>query len=87
MVSTASDTYPLPVGVTFSAATPGNLTLQEVVDQLNNSSDPSIRNFTYTLMPVGVAGSIAANSPDVLGFSSGEFSVDNTSYLTPVGRT
>jgi hypothetical protein len=87
MVSTASDTYPLPVGVTFSAASPENLTLQEVADQLNNSTDPSIKNFTYTLMPVGITGATAANTANLLDTSLEDFAVTASIYATPVNRT
>jgi hypothetical protein len=87
LVSTASDTYPLPIGVTFSASSPGNLTLDEVAEQLNNSTDPSIVNFTYTVMPIGVTGAASANTGNLFNTEIGDFAVINTTYLTPVGRT
>jgi hypothetical protein len=87
LVSTASDTYPLPIGVTFSASSPGNLTLDEVAEQLNNSTDPSIGNFTYTVMPIGVTGAASANTGNLFNTEIGDFAVINTTYLTPVGRT
>jgi hypothetical protein len=60
-ISTASSTYPFPIGVTFTDE-PGGLTLQDVADQLNSSNEPHITNFYYRPMPsdVGSLNSIAS---------------------------
>jgi hypothetical protein len=47
-ITTANTTYPFPVGVTFGGST---LTLQQVADQLNSSTDPNITNFYYRPIP------------------------------------
>jgi hypothetical protein len=86
MVTTASDTYPFPVGVTFSAAVSGSLTLQEVADQLNSSSDSSITNFYYEIMPPGIDGSTLADSAEFINANSADFSSAPNAFLTPPWR-
>ena len=79
---TGSPDYPFPVGVTFAAATGGSLTIQEAVDQLNNSSDPYITNFYYQAMP-SVYGATAANLGNLVNQSISSISITPSSSPPP----
>ncbi len=86
-VSTATELDPAPVGVTFTAASSSSLTLQEVADQLNAASDSYIRNFYYTIAPVGVSPSTLANNSNLVNTSEDAFTVTASSGTTPPYRT
>ena len=64
-VSTGNETYPFPVGVTFSAtgsvSPSGYLTLGSAVSELNSSTEPHISNFHYQVYPYG-AGDLSAGT-------------------------
>ena len=64
-VSTGNETYPFPVGVTFSAtgsvSPSGYLTLSSAVSELNSSTEPHISNFYYQVYPYG-AGDLSAGT-------------------------
>lgn len=62
-VSTANEFFPFPVGATIQPGV-SSLTIQELADQLNNSSDPNITNFYYRPIP-NESGSLDVNSPPV----------------------
>jgi len=87
LVSTATELYPAPVGITFSASNANSLTLQEVADQLNQSSDDYVRNFYYTIAPVGVTPSTLANTSNLVNTSDDAFSVTASSGTTPPYRS
>ena len=86
-LSTATELYPAPVGVTFTAASPSTLTLQEVADQLNNSSDDYITDFYYTVMPPGIDASTLANTSDLVNTSENLFAVPASGGTTPPYRS
>ena len=86
-LSTATELYPAPVGVTFTAASPSTLTLQEVADQLNNSSDGYITDFYYTVMPPGIDASTLANTSDLVNTSENLFAVPASGGTTPPYRS
>jgi hypothetical protein len=86
-LSTATELYPAPVGVTFTAASPSTLTLQEVADQLNNSSDDYITDFYYTVMPPGIDSSTLANTSDLVNTAENLFAVPVSTGTTPPYRS
>jgi hypothetical protein len=49
-VSTANEFFPFPIGITVQPGV-SSLSVQELADQLNNSSDPNITNFYYRPIP------------------------------------
>ena len=59
-ITTANTTYPFPVGVTFGGS---SLTLQQVADQLNSSTDPNITNFYYRPIPSDSGNLSSHNGP------------------------
>ena len=67
-ISTGNETFPFPVGVTFSGS--GSLTLSEVAAQLNASSDPHITNFYYRVMPSEAGNESSISGPTQTQFSS-----------------
>lgn len=62
-VSTANEFDPFPVGITVQPGV-SSLTVQELANQLNNSSDPNITNFYYRPIP-NESGTLPLNSPPV----------------------
>ncbi len=63
-ISTGSEPYPFPVGVTFGGTgAGGSLTLASAAEQLNSSTDPSITNFYYRVMPSNYAESLTTVGP------------------------
>jgi hypothetical protein len=65
-ISTANESFPFPVGVTFGSS--DVLTLQNVADALNNSSDPNITNFYYRVIPTDSGSLSPINGPINLEF-------------------
>ena len=86
-LSTATELYPAPVGVTFTAASPTTLTLQEVADQLNNASDNYITDFYYTVMPPDIDPATIANTSELVNTTEDLFSVTASSSTTPPYRS
>lgn len=94
LVSLASDTYPLPIGVTFDASTGGKLTFSEAVSQLNNSSDEFVTNFYYSVSPAGFESLIdpktsnpyLCSTPDLINAAASSFIPQTSSGSTPPGR-
>lgn len=67
-VSTGNETFPFPVGVTFSGT--GSLTLSEITTQLNDSQDPHISNFYYRVMPSEMGNEPSISGPTQTQFTS-----------------
>jgi hypothetical protein len=94
LVSLSSDTYPLPVGVTFDAATGGRLTFSEAISQLNDSSDEFVTNFHYSVSPLGFESLIdpktskpyLCNTPDLINTSASIFVPQTSAAPAPPGR-
>lgn len=78
-ISTGNETFPFPVGVTFTGS--GSLTLTEVADQLNAAEDPHITNFYYRVMPASAGGESTIVGPTQTQFTS--FPVITISASTP----
>lgn len=72
-VSTGNETYPFPVGVTFSAtgsvSPSGYLTLASVAAELNSSTEPHISNFHYQVYPYGLGNLSAGTGPIETSFT------------------
>ena len=66
-ITTGNTTFPFPVGVTFSSTA---TTLQEVADQLNNSTDSHITNFWYRPIPSDTGSLSTLNPPINLSVAS-----------------
>ena len=67
-VSTGNETYPFPVGVTFSATggitgPTGYITLSGAADELNSSTEPHISNFHYQVIPYGSGDLLTTTGP------------------------
>lgn len=67
-VSTGSETFPFPVGVTFSATggitgPSGYITLGSVASELNDSNEPHISNFYYRVIPSNYVDSLTTIGP------------------------
>jgi hypothetical protein len=65
-ISTANESFPFPIGITFGAS--DITTLQNVADALNNSSDPNITNFYYRVIPTDSGNLSPTNGPINLEF-------------------
>lgn len=70
-ISTGNETFPFPVGVTFNSS--GTLTLNDVANQLNSSSDPNITNFYYRVMPSSFGNDQPTIGPTQTQFTSTSF--------------
>lgn len=73
-VSTGNETFPFPIGVTFSATggltgPTGYITLGSVASELNNSSEPHISNFHYRVVPFGYNDVLTTSGPVETSFS------------------
>jgi hypothetical protein len=73
-VSTGNETFPFPVGVTFSATggvtgPTGYITLGGAVSELNSSTEPHIANFYYRVTPYGSDDLLTTNGPVQTSFS------------------
>jgi len=79
-VSTANEFDPFPVGITIQPGV-STLTIQELSNQLNNSSDPNITNFYYRPIP-NESGSLPLNSPPI-NLSVSNSVVSASGYLAP----
>jgi hypothetical protein len=87
-VSTGNETYPFPVGVTFSATggvtgPTGYITLSGATSELNESTEPHISNFHYQVIPYGYGDLLTTNGPietsfTFIGATSGPFTVPPT---------
>jgi hypothetical protein len=62
-ISTGNEFYPYPTGMTIQPGSP-SLTIGELADQLNNSSDPNIQNFYYRPIP-NESGNLPLNTPPI----------------------
>jgi hypothetical protein len=63
-VSTGSETFPFPVGVTFGGTgASAYLTLGSAASQLNASTDPNITNFYYRVIPENATATLTTNGP------------------------
>ena len=67
-VSTGSQTFPFPVGVTFGPTGSGtgpsaHMTLGSAASQLNSSSDPNITNFYYRVIPSTASSTLTTAGP------------------------
>jgi hypothetical protein len=67
-ISTGNETFPFPVGVTFSGPSP--LTLNEVANQLNSSEDTHITNFYYRVIPSSSGNESPTTGPTQTQFTS-----------------
>jgi hypothetical protein len=61
-ISTGNEFYPYPTGMIIQPGKP--LTIGELSDQLNNSSDPNIQNFYYRPIP-NESGNLPLNTPPI----------------------
>lgn len=85
-VSTGNETFPFPIGVTFSATggvTGGYITLEGAAAELNESSEPHISNFYYRVVPPESDGALTTAGPvstsfTFVGATSGPFAVPPT---------
>jgi hypothetical protein len=73
-VSTGNETFPFPVGVTFSATggitgPTGYITLGGAASELNNSTEPHILNFYYRVVPYGYEDTLTTEGPVDTSFS------------------
>ena len=73
-VSTGNETFPFPVGVTFSATggvtgPTGYITLGGAASELNSSTEPHIANFYYRVTPYGSDDLLTTNGPVQTSFS------------------
>jgi hypothetical protein len=73
-VSTGNETFPFPVGVTFSATggitgPTGYITLGAAASELNSSSEPHISNFYYRVIPYGYEEFLTTSGPVDTSFS------------------
>jgi hypothetical protein len=85
-VSTGNETYPFPVGVTFSATggvtgPTGYITLGGAANELNSSTEPHIANFYYRVTPYGSDDLLTTNEPVQTSFSI--FGATAGGYSTP----
>lgn len=67
-VSTGNETFPFPVGVTFSATggitgPTGYISLSGVAEELNSSTEPHISNFYYQVVPFGSGDRLTTSGP------------------------
>jgi hypothetical protein len=62
-ISTGNEFYPYPIGMTIQPGSP-SLTIGELANQLNNSSDPNIQNFYYRPIP-NESGNLPLNTPPI----------------------
>jgi len=67
-ISTGSESFPFPVGVTFGPTGGGTgasayLTLGSAASQLNASSDPNITNFYYRVIPETASATLTTAGP------------------------
>jgi hypothetical protein len=62
-ISTGNEFYPYPTGMTIQPGSP-SLTIEELANQLNNSSDPNIQNFYYRPIP-NESGNLPLNTPPI----------------------
>jgi hypothetical protein len=73
-VSTGNETFPFPIGVTFSATggvtgPTGYITLGGAASELNSSTEPHIANFYYRVTPYGSDDLLTTNGPLQTSFS------------------
>lgn len=73
-VSTGNETFPFPVGVTFSATggitgPTGYITLSGAAEELNSSTEPHISNFYYRVSPFGYGDFLTTSGPVETSFS------------------
>jgi hypothetical protein len=85
-VSTGNETFPFPIGVTFSATggvsgPTGYITLGGAVSELNSSTEPHIANFYYRVTPYGSDDLLTTNGPVQTSFSI--FGATAGGYSTP----
>lgn len=67
-ISTGSESFPFPIGVTFGPTGGGTgasayLTLGSAASQLNASSDPNITNFYYRVIPENATAELTTSGP------------------------
>jgi hypothetical protein len=67
-VSTGNETFPFPVGVTFSATggvtgPTGYISLSGAAEELNSSTEPHISNFYYQVVPFGSGDRLTTSGP------------------------
>ena len=87
-VSTGNETFPFPVGVTFSATggvtgPTGYITLSGAAGELNASIEPHISNFHYEVIPFGSGELLTTSGPVQTSFifseaSPGQFAIPPT---------
>ena len=73
-VSTGNETFPFPVGVTFSATggisgPTGYITLSAAASELNSSTEPHISNFYYRVNPPTAGSLLTTSGPTGTSFS------------------
>lgn len=79
-LSTGNEFSPIPVGITIQPGSP-TLTVQEVADQMNSSSDPNVTNFYYRPIP-NESGGLNIDSPPINLDISSSFSPPSA-YAAP----
>jgi hypothetical protein len=67
-VSTGNETFPFPIGVTFSATggitgPSGYIKLGDAASELNSSTEPHISNFHYRVIPSSYSGTLTTSGP------------------------
>jgi len=80
-LSTGSPTYPFPIGITIQPGVSA-LTVQEVADQLNSSSDRYVTDFYYRPIP-NESGSLPIDSPPI-NLDINNFGIPNSLYPPPI---
>ncbi len=81
-LSTGNQSYPFPVGITIAPGVSGPITIQEVADQLNASTDRYITDFYYRPIP-NEAGGLPTNTPPI-NLDVVTFGVPNSVYPAPI---
>jgi hypothetical protein len=80
-VSTGNEFFPFPIGATIQPGV-SSLTIQELADQLNNSTDPNITNFYYRPIP-NESGDLTVDSPPI-NLEILNTSIPASTYSTPI---
>jgi len=79
-LSPGNEFFPFPVGVTIQPGMTG-LTVAEVADQMNSSSDPNVTNFYYRPIP-NESGGLSIDSPPINLDISSAF-IPQSIYVAP----
>ena len=81
-LSTANQSYPFPIGITIQPGLSSQITVQEVADQLNSSSDRYITDFYYRPIP-NESGDLLMDSPPI-NLDIVTFGIPTSPYPAPI---